>query len=104
MPIMMQFLEDTQVAGRYFPRGGQVSVVPVGSSGLILPNPEAHTSVCLVPIHKLAPLRRYRVRLINRLVGLLSEREVFGINVSEMIARIGRNSPDCEVVDVTELD
>jgi len=45
---MMQFLQDTQVEGRLFPRGAQVKIVKAGTLALVLPDPGVYTTLCAV--------------------------------------------------------
>ena len=52
-----------------------MQVVNAGTSALVLPDPGAHTTLCAVPMKNLAPMRRFRVLLVNHQVGLMDEHE-----------------------------
>lgn len=54
MQSMMQVLKNTQVEGRFFPRGSRVRAIEAGDSCLVLPDPDAHTTLCAVPTKSLA--------------------------------------------------
>nr|WP_297383378.1 hypothetical protein [uncultured Roseateles sp.] len=100
---MMQFLEDTQVAGRFFPRGAQVTVMEAGDNALLLPDPVAHTTLCTVPAKNLARLKRFRVVLANYQVGLMDVQERWGLDADDIVSTIARSAPDCTVVALGEV-
>lgn len=100
MPSMMRFLRDTQVEGRFFPKGAQVEALPAGDMALVLPDPGAHTTLCAVPIRNLVPLQRFRIVLINRHVGLLDEQFRWAVDAGDLQSTIGDAAPDCEIVEM----
>ena len=104
MPSMMQFLEDTQVEGRFFPRGAQVQVIDAGSTALVLPDSDAHTTLCAVPLKNLVRLKRFRVLLANYQVGLMDDQERWGLNADDIKSTLARCAPDCEIVTLDEVD
>ena len=103
MESMMQFLRDTQVEGRLFPQGARVRVINAGDSCLVLPDPEAHTTLCAVPTKNLARLTLFRVVLVNHQVGLFDEQERWGLDATDIRSSIARSAPDCEILDLDEV-
>lgn len=97
---MTRFLRDTQVEGRFFPQGAQVQTFAVGDMALVLPDPAALTTLCAVPTRYLAPLKHFRIVLVNRRVGLLSEQSRWAVDVDDLQSAINRTAPDCEIVEV----
>ena len=104
MAMMMQFLQDTQAAGRCFPRGSQLSVRPTGNAALVPPDTAANTMLCLVPLQNLAPLFRFRALLLNCDVGLQAEADCLGMRASGVLEDIANRAPHCTVVAFTQLD
>ena len=98
MQSMMRFLRDTQVDGRFFPKGSQVQTLVAGDLALVLPDPAAHTTLCAVPAGDLARLRRFRVVLVNHQVGLLAEQFRWAIDADDARLAIDRSAPGCEIV------
>lgn len=98
MSSKMRFLTDTQAGGRFFPRGAEVQVIQAGSSALIEPDPDAFTTLCAVPLRNLVALRRYRVVLENEEVGLVGEREMFGIDEDDVRACLATQAPQCMIL------
>ncbi len=101
---MMRFLLDTQVEGRFFPQGSQVQTLPAGDMALVLPDPGTHTTLCAVPAKNLARLKRFRVVLVNHRVGLLDEQFRWAIDVDDVKSIIDRSAPDCEIVELDQVD
>lgn len=95
MSSKMRFLVDTQAEGRFFPRGAEVQVIQVGSSGLITPDSAAFTTLCAVPLRNLVALQRFRVVLENDEVGLICEREIFGIDENDVQEHLAKQAPQC---------
>ena len=95
---MMQFLEDTQVEGRFFPRGAQVQVIDAGGTALVLPDPGTHTTLCAVPAKNLARLRRFHVLLANYQVGLMDDQARWGLDADDVKLTLARCAPDCEKI------
>jgi hypothetical protein len=102
MQSMMQVLRDTQVEGRFFPRGSRVRVIDAGDSCLVLPDPDAYTTLCAVPAKNLARLTLFRVVLINHRVGLIDEQECWGLDADDIFSSIARCAPDCEILELDE--
>lgn len=102
MQSMMQFLRDTQVEGRFFPRGSRVQVIKAGDSCLLPPDPDAHTTLCTVPTKNLAQLTLFRVVLVNRRVGLIDEQERWGLDTDDVRSSIAQSAPDCEILELDE--
>lgn len=102
MQLMMQVLEDTQVEGRFFPRGCRVQVIRAGDSCLVLPVPDAHTTLCAVPTKKLAQLTLFRVTLVNHRVGLMDTQERWGLDADDVRSSIAQCAPDCEILELDE--
>ena len=103
MQLMMQVLRGTQVEGRFFPQGSRVRVIDAGDSCLVLPDPDAHTTLCTVPAKNLARLTLFRVVLVNHQVGLMDEQERWGLDVDDVRSSIARYAPDCEVLELDEV-
>lgn len=97
---MMRFLRDTQVEGRFFPQGAQVQTLAAGDMALVLPDPGTHTTLCAVPAKNLAPLKQFRVVLINRRVGLLAEQLRWAVDADDLRSAIDHTAPDCEIVEL----
>jgi hypothetical protein len=104
MRSVMRFLTDTQVDGRFFPLGAEVQTIAAGDLALVLPDPRAHTTLCAVPARNLARLRQFRVVLVNRRVGLLAEQLRWAIDAEEIKSSIDDNAPDCEIVELDQVD
>jgi hypothetical protein len=102
MELMMQFIKDTQVDGRFFLQGARVSVINVGDRCLVLPDLEAHTTLCTVPAQNLARLTLFRVMLVNHQVGLVDEQERWGLDAADVRSSLARCAPDCEILDIGE--
>ncbi|QET31270.1 hypothetical protein L0Z11_04575 [Burkholderia multivorans] len=102
MQSMMQVLSDIQVEGRFFPRGSRVQVIEAGDSSLVLPDPDAHTTLCAVPTKNLARLTLFRVVLVNHRVGLMDEQERWGLDADDVRSSIARSAPDCEILELNE--
>jgi len=98
MRSMMRFLRDTQVEGRFFPRGVQVQALAAGDMALVLPDPGAHTTLCAVPARNLALLQPFRIVLINRRVGLMDEQIRWAVDAEDVRSAIDSAAPDCEIV------
>lgn len=96
----MRFLGDTQVEGRFFPKGALVQALPAGDMALVLPDPGAHTTLCAVPVRNLVPLQRFRIVLVNHRVGLLAEQFRWAIDADDAKATIDRTAPDCEILEL----
>ncbi|MBV5294367.1 MAG: hypothetical protein JZU58_18660 [Curvibacter lanceolatus] len=103
MQSMMRVVKDTQVDGRFFPRGAHVLVIHAGDSCLVLPDPDAHTTLCAVPRANLAPLLRFRVVQINHRVGLVDVQERWGLNADEVRYSFASSAPDCEMVELYQV-
>jgi len=103
MQSMMQVLKNTQVEGRFFPRGSRVRAIEAGDSCLVLPDPDAHTTLCAVPTKNLARLTLFRVVLVNHRVGLMDEQERWGLDTNDVRSRIARSAPDCEILELDEV-
>lgn len=101
---MMQFLEDTQVEGRFFPRGAQVQMINAGDTALVLPDSSAHTTLCAVPAKNMVRLRRFRVVLANYQVGLTDDQERWGLDADDVKSVLARFAPNCEIVTLDEAD
>lgn len=101
---MMQFLRDTQVAGRFFPQGSRVQTIAAGDIALVLPEPSAHTTLCAVPAGNLTRLERFRLVLVNHRVGLLDEQFHWAVDAGDIRSIIDRCAPDCEIVELERLD
>jgi hypothetical protein len=99
----MRFFEDTQVDGRFFPKGAEVEVVPAGANALVLPDTDAYTTICAVPVKSLVPLKPFRVLLLNRLAGIGDAQIRLGTDEADVRSSIERRAPDCEVLEVEEL-
>lgn len=100
MQSMMRVLRDTQVHGRFFPKGARVSVIHVGDRCLVLPDPDAHTTLCAVPLANLAPLMRFRAVLINPVVGLIDVQECWGLDADDVRIGLLERAPDCEIIEL----
>lgn len=103
MPCWMRFVEDTQVGGRFFPKGAEVQVIQAGDDVLLPPDTGAHTTLCAVPARNLVRLRAFRVLLQNRVVGLADTQIRRARDEAEVRAIAARRAPDCEVLDIEEL-
>jgi len=104
MRSMMRFLRDTQVEGRLFPQGSQVQTLAAGDIALVLPDPGTHTTLCAVPARNLAPLKRFRIVLVNRRVGLLAEELRWAVDADDLRSAIDQTAPDCEIVELDLID
>lgn len=102
MQSMMQVLRDTQSQGRFFPCGARVQVIEAGDSSLVLPDSDAHTTLCVVPTKNLARLTLFRVVLVNHRVGLMDEQERWGLDADDVRSSIARSAPDCEILELNE--
>jgi len=69
MQRRMRFVEDTQVDWRFFPKGAEVQSIHAGSHALVLPDTQAHTTICAIPLGSLVALKPFRMLLANRIVG-----------------------------------
>jgi hypothetical protein len=101
---MMRFLLDTQVQGRFFPQGSQVQTLAAGNIALVLPDPGTHTTLCAVPAKNLAPLKRFRVVLVNHRFGLLDEQFRWAMDIDDVKSTIDNSAPDCEIVELDQMD
>lgn len=104
MQSLMRFLKDTQVEGRFFPRGSEVQTIAAGDLALVLPDSRAHTTLCAVPARNLVRLKRFRVVLVNRRVGLMAEQIRWAIDAEEIQSSIDTEAPDCGIVELDQLD
>lgn len=100
---MMQFVQDTQAQGRFFPRGARVQAIAAGSTSLVLPDPEAHTTLCAVPARNLVRLQLFRVLLVNRCVGLADAQLRWGLDADEVLSTLAQGAPDCEVIGLERV-
>lgn len=96
----MRFVEDTQVAGRFFPKGAEVRVIQAGGDVLLPPDTSAHTTLCALPMRNLVRLQVFRVSLQNRLVGLEDSQIRRATDEAEVRALLARRAPDCEIVSI----
>ena len=103
MAMLMQFSRDTEAPGRFFPHGSRVLVMPVGSAAMVLPDAEAHTLMCVVPMANLQTVRRFRVQMVNRAVGLFFEQLLLGTSEADVRSRLASDAPDCDVVEMREV-
>ncbi|MFT7776514.1 hypothetical protein [Roseateles sp.] len=101
--IWMRFVEDTQVEGRFFPRGAEVEVIAAGAIAIVPPDPAAHATMCAVSMKRLVALKAFRVLLLNREAGLAGALVRLGIDEADVRASIERRSPACEVLEVSEV-
>lgn len=104
MRSVMRFLTDTQVDGRFFPRGAEVQTIAAGDLALVLPDPRAHTTLCAVPVRNLAPLTHFRVVLVNCRYGLLAEQFHWAVDADEIRASVDQSTPDCGIVALDPVD
>lgn len=104
MQSMMRFLRDTSVEGRFFPQGAQVQTLAAGDMALVLPDPGTYTTLCSVPARNLAPLKHFRIVLVNRRVGLLAEQFRWAVDADDLKLAIERTAPDCEIVELDQVD
>lgn len=102
MHLMMQVLEDTQLEGRLFPRGCRVQVIQAGDSCLLLPDPDAHTTLCAVPTKNLAQLTLFRVMRVKHQVGLIKQQERWGLSADDVRSSIAQCAPECEILELDE--
>lgn len=100
MRSVMRFLTDTQVDGRFFPRGAEVQAIAAGDLALVLPDLRAHTALCAVPARNLTPLTQFRVLLVNRRYGLMAEQFRWAVDADEIRAFVDKNTPDCGIVEL----
>lgn len=98
----MRFRRDCSCPGRFFAQGAVVQVVEAGDSALVLPEPGAHATLCRVPAAVLEPVRRFRVRLINRMAGLVSELERWAADEDSLRAELAQQTPDCTLLAVDD--
>lgn len=103
MHSMMQVLSDIQVEGRFFAKGSQLQVIEAGDSCLVLPDPDAHTTLCAVPRKSLGRLALFRLMLLNHRVGLMSEQRRWGLNADDVRSSIAESAPECEVLEIDEI-
>ncbi len=71
---------------------------------LVLSDPGTHTSLCAVPAKNLAPLKRFRVVLVNQRIGLMDEQFRWAIDVDDVTSTIDHSAPDCEIVELDQID
>lgn len=100
----MRFLLDTQVEGRFFAQGSQVQALAAGAMALVLPDPGTHTTLCAVPARNLALLKRFRVVLVDRRIGLMDEQFRWAIDVDDVKSTIDHGAPDCAIVELDQVD
>lgn len=100
---MMQVLCDIQVDGRFFAKGSQLQVIEAGDSCLVLPDPDAHTTLCALPSKSLGSLALFRLMLLNHRVGLMSEQRRWGLNVDDVRSSIAESAPECEILEIDEI-
>ena len=101
---MMRFLKDTQVAGRFFSRGTEMPMIEAGGSFLVPPNPDFHTTLCVIPARNLVRLRLFSVVLINRQVGLRAVQQRWGTDEADIRSVIEKAAPDCVIVALELID
>lgn len=104
MLYWMRFVEDTQVGGRFFPKGAEVKVIPAGDDALLPPDTSAHTTLCALPRRNLVRLQVFRVLLQNRFVGLEDLQIRRATDEAELRALLARRAPDCEVLSIEAAD
>lgn len=104
MPPMMRFLRDTQVDGRFFPRGAQVQALAAGDMVLVLPDPGMHTTLCAVPARNLAPLKPFRIVLVNYHVGLMDAQVRWALDADDARSAVDAAAPDCEIVELDPVE
>lgn len=100
MQCWMRFVEDTQVAGRFFPKGAEVRVIQADGDVLLPPDTGAHTTLCALPMRNLVRLQVFRVLLQNRFVGLEDLQIRRATDEAELRAFLARRVPDCAVVSI----
>ena len=98
----MRFVEDTQADGRFFPKGAELEVVDAGAHALVLPDTEAHTTLCAVSMKSLVAVKPFRVVLLNRVVGLADTQIRFGTDEADVRAIIALRAPDCDVLELAQ--
>lgn len=103
MHSMMQVLSDIQVEGRFFPKGSRLQVIEAGDRCLVLPDLEAHTTLCAVPRKNLGRLTLFRLMLVNHQVGLMSKQERWGLDADDVLSSIAESAPDCEILEIEEI-
>lgn len=103
MHSMMQVLSDIQVEGRFFPKGSRLQVIEAGDHCLVLPDLEAHTTLCAVPRKNLGRLTLFRLMLVNHRVGLMSKQERWGLDANDVRSSIAECAPDCEILEIVEI-
>ncbi|AIJ46247.1 hypothetical protein O987_10610 [Comamonas testosteroni TK102] len=103
MHSMMQVLRDIQVEGRFFAKGSQLQVIEAGDSCLVLPDSDAHTTLCAVPRKNLGRLALFRLMLVNHRVGLMSEQKRWGLDANDVCSSIAESAPDCEILEIEEI-
>jgi len=103
MHSMMQVLCDIQVEGRFFAKGSRLQVIEAGDSCLVLPDPDAHTTLCAVPRKNLGRLTLFRLMLVNHRVGLMSEQRRWGLDAEDVCSSIAESAPDCEILEIDEI-
>lgn len=101
MQSMMQVLRDTY-EGRLFPQGYHVRVIDAGDRCLVLPDPDAHTTLCTVPTKNLARSTLFRIVLVNHQVGLIHEQERRGLDADDVRSSIAQCASDCEILELDE--
>jgi hypothetical protein len=79
-----------------------VRVIEADDICLVLPDPDAHTTLCAVPTRNLARLTLFRVVLLNHQVGLIDEQERWGLDADDVRASIAQSAPDCEILELNE--
>ncbi len=102
MQCWMRFVEDTQVPGRFFPKGAEVKMIHAGDDALLPPDTVAHTTLYAVPMRNLVRLRVFRVLLQNRVAGLEDTQIRRATDEADVRAIVARRAPDCEVLGVEE--
>lgn len=100
----MRFAVDVSVPGRFFPRGAVVRVVPAGAVALVLPDRDAHATLCPVPAHALQPVRRFRAWLFHRDAGLAAAQDRFAADATELEAQLALELPECDLLDIEDID
>lgn len=103
MRSMMRIVRDTQVDGRFFPRGAHVLVIHSANSCLVLPDPDTHTTLCAVPPVNLVQLTCFRVVQINHRVGLTDVQERWGLDADDVRDSLSRDAPDCEIIEINQI-
>lgn len=90
----MRLIDDTQVAGRFLPKGIEVRVLQAGDEVLLLPDTGAQTTLCALPMRNLVRLKVFRVLLQNRFVRLEDLQIRRAIDEAELTVLLAQRAPD----------